>query len=157
MAKNITIGGTTYSLPTQGQNPAWGKDISDIIEALSDVLGTLSGTGDILTTNFTIANGQSSAANVSSLSFDVGTIRSAIVSYSIYRSTSTAEAGECGFLLLTYLTTANAWTLASYSNDDSGVSFSITAAGQLQYVSDTIAGSSYSGLMKFNARAFTNS
>lgn len=157
MSKSVTISGTTYTLATQGTNPPWGKDLSDLIEALVTVVGTLSGTGDILTTNFTVANNQSSAANVTGLSFDTGTIRSAIVQYSIYRSTNSAEKGECGLLLLTYLGTAGVWTLSRYSNDDSGVVFTVTNAGQLQYTSDSMSGTGYAGLMKFSAKAFTQS
>lgn len=157
MAKNVTISGTTFSLPTQSDPGPWGEDLSDVIEALVDVVATLSGTGDILTTSFTVANNQSSAANITELSFDTATIRSAVVTYSIFRSTDSAELGECGFLLLTYMSDANAWTISRYANDDSGLVFTVTDGGQCQYTSTNMSGSSYSGLMKFNARAFTQS
>lgn len=154
MSKTITISGTDYQLPQQGENPPWGKDLADLIEAMCDVLNSLSGTGDILTTNFTVANNQSAAANVNGLTFDVGTIRSAIVTYSVYRSTSLSEKGETGFLLLTYLTTANAWTVARYTNSDAGMIFSVTDTGQVQFTSDNMSGTSYVGKMKFQAKAF---
>lgn len=161
MAKTITISGTSYSLPSQNDPGPWGEDLSDLIEAMSTVLNTLNGTGDILTTNFTIADAQGThpsstgAANVTGLSFDVGTVRSAIVSYSIYRSTDSAELGEVGFMLLTYMTDADAWTMTRYANDDAGVAFFISDAGQVTYTSTDMAGASYSGLMKFKASAFT--
>ncbi len=157
MARQVTISGTTYNLPSQGENPPWGKELSDLIYALSSVVGTLNGTGDILNTNFTVANNQVAAANVTGLTFDVGTIRSAIISYSVFRSTADNEAGECGFLLITYLTDADAWTISRYSNADAGLVFSVTDSGQVQYTSTSISGASYAGLMKFNAKAFTQS
>lgn len=155
MARSITISGTTYSLPDQGDPGPWGDDLSDLVEALATVVDSLSGTGDILNTTFTVANNQSSVANVTGLTFDTGTVRSAIVTYSVYRSTTTTEKGETGFLLLTYLSTAAAWTITRYANDDAGLVFTVTDAGQVQYTSDNMSGSSYSGTMKFKASAFT--
>lgn len=158
MPKSITLSGSTYNLPQQNDNAPWGEDLSDLIEAIATVVESLSGTGDILTRNFTVANNQSSAANITGLTFDVAVVRSAVVTYSIYRSTDTpAELGECGFLLLTYMTDADAWTMTRYANDDAGLVFTITDGGQVQYTSSNMAGASYAGLMKFNARAFLQS
>lgn len=154
MARSITISGTTYSLPDQGDPGPWGDDLSDLIEALAEVANTFSGTGDILNTTFTVANNQSSAANVAGLSFDTGTVRSAIVTYSVYRSTTLSEKGEAGFLLLTYMSTAANWVITRYSNDDSGLVFTVTDGGQVQYTSDNMSGASYTGTMRFSAKAY---
>lgn len=156
MSVSITISGTTYNLPTQGQNPPYGSDLSDIIQALADVANTNQGTGDILTTSFTIANNQAVAANVVGASWDTSVIRSAIVQYSIYRSSNTPnELSETGHIYLTYKSTANTWDLAQSYAGSSGTTFSITSAGQLQYVSTDIGSGAYVGKMKFNAKAFT--
>jgi hypothetical protein len=154
MAISVTINGTTYSLPTQSTNPPWGEDLSSIIEALVEVANDSFGPADILTTNFNIANNQGSVANVSGLSFSTSEVRSAIISYSVYRSTNSAESSECGQIYITYKSTAGTWELAQNYAGSSGVTFTITNAGQVQYTSTNMAGTGYSGKLKFNARAF---
>lgn len=154
MSTPVVISGTTYNLPVQGQNPPWGSDLSDIISALVTTINGLSGSSDILTTNFTIVNNQSSVANVTSLSFSTTAVRSAIVSYSIYRSTSTNEASECGQIYVTYKSTAGTWEIAQNYAGSSGVVFSITNTGQIQYTSTNLAGTGYVGKMKFKAITF---
>lgn len=157
MPKSITISGTTYNLPQQNDSSPWGEDLSDLIEAIATVVDSLSGGSDIQNTSFDIADDQSVAANVTGLSFDIATVRSSIVTYSIYRSTDSAELGETGFLLLTYMTDANAWTMTRYANDDAGVVFTITDAGQVKYTSSNMSGANPEGLMKFSAKSYTQS
>lgn len=97
---------------------------------------------------FTIANSQS-AANVTDLVFLKTVYRTAIIFYSIYRSASggstRSQAGT-----LTLVTDGTNWEISnSYVNcpntDDAGVDFSITSAGQVQYVSDDNGGAYVAG------------
>jgi hypothetical protein len=155
VAIQITINGLEYNLPQQGEDPPWGEELSDIIKALADVAATTVGVGDILTTNYTPANNVSSATNVTGLLFDTAAVRSAIISYSINRSTSSTELSECGQMMVTYNTSANSWALAQYSVGDAGLTFSITSGGQIQFVSTNMSGTGYTALMKFSAKAFT--
>lgn len=154
MAISVVINGTTYSIPQQGENPPWGEDLSDVLNAIVTVLNSSVGSADILTTSFTVANNQSSAANVTGLSFDTTEVRSAIISYSIYRSTSLSELSECGHIFATYKSTANSWEFTPVGTGDAGVTFSITSAGQVQYTSTNLSGTSYVGKLKFSAKAF---
>lgn len=155
MSKLVTINGTTYTLAQQGDSPPYGEDQSDLIQALIDIANNVSGTGDILNTSFTVANNISSATNVTALVFDPAVVRSAIIEYSIYRSTSSTESSECGTMYVTYKSTAASWELAQVGAGTSGVTFTINASGQIKYTSTSLAGTSYSGLLKFRARAFT--
>lgn len=154
MATQVTINGTTYSIPSQGDSPPWGDDLHDLLAALVDVANTTVGPGDILTTSFNVANNQSSATNVTGLSFDTSTVRSAIIQYSLYRTSSTTEMSEVGHMYVTYKTTAGTWELAQSYAGSSGVTFSITNGGQVQYTSTNFSGVSYSGKMKFSAKAY---
>jgi hypothetical protein len=154
LATTITINGSTYQLPSQGQDPPWGGDMTDIILALVEVANSTSGSDDILMTSFNVANNQSSAANITGLLFDTATIRSAIVSYSIYRSTNSAEYSECGNIYVTYNSIAGSWDIAQTCVGSSGVTMSITSAGQIQYTTDSMAGTGYSGKLKFLAKTF---
>lgn len=154
MSKIVTISGTDYTLNLQGDSPAWGDDQSALLEALIEVANNTIGTGDILTTSFTIANNVSSVLDVTSLSFDTSTVRAAIINYSIYRSTTTNEESEAGIMMATYKSSVGTWQLAQTYSGISGIIFTITNAGQIQYVSSNLTGSSYSGKLKFNAKAF---
>lgn len=153
MATQVTINGTTYFIPVQGQNPPWGEELHDLLQALVTIANNTFSVGDISTTNFTIANNNTSASDVTSLSFDPAVIRSATITYSIYRSTSINELSEHGHILVTYKNTANTWELARFAVGDAGVTFSILPTGQIQYVSSNLAGTSYTALLKFSAKA----
>lgn len=154
MATTVTINGTTYQIPSQGDSPPWGDELSDLLLALVNVANNSTGTGDILTTSFNIANNQSAAANVTGLSFDTGTVRSAIIQYSLYRTSNVSESSEGGFIYVTYKSTAGTWELAQSYAGTSGVTFTITNGGQVQYTSSDIGATAYSGKMKFQAKAF---
>lgn len=157
MAITVIINGTSYQIPEQGADPPYGDDLTDYLVALGNVAQNITGTGDILTTTFNILNNQSSAANVTGASFDTSTVRSAIMQYSLYRSTNSAELSEVGHIYLTYKSTAGTWDIAQSYGGSSGVTFSITNGGQLQYTSTNMAGTGYTGKMKFKATAFTQS
>lgn len=154
MPKPVTIAGTSFVLPQQGDSPPWGDELSSILEALISVANNVVGTGDILTTSFALANNISSVTNITGLSFDTSQVRSAIINYSIYRSTNSNELSECGIMIATYKSTANTWEFSQYSVGDSNVTITLTTSGQFQYTSSNLSGTSYSGKMKFSARAF---
>lgn len=97
----------------------------------------------------TIADNQSSAADVTGLVFDKATYKAAVVLFDIHRRTDAESANEIGELFLSHDTEADVWRIGFDSKgDDSGVSFSITAAGQVQYTSSSMAGASYSGVLR---------
>lgn len=155
MSIQVTIQGTTYTLNQQSDNAPWGEQLSDLLQTIVDVANNSVGPNDILTTSFSIANNVSSATNVNGLNFDPSQVRSAIINYSLYRHTNSNELSECGQILITYKTTAGTWELAQTYAGSSGVTFTITNTGQIKYTSTNVSGSSYTGKMKFNARAFT--
>lgn len=102
------------------------------------------------TSNQTIANNQSSAANVTGLLFDDTTDYAFHVKYAIVRTTSTDTKKASGFLSGQYDSVNNEWTIGAFEiNGDSGVIFSITSGGQVQYTSDNMSGASYAGNMSF--------
>lgn len=154
MATTVTINGSSFSLPSQGDSAPWGDDLSDIILALIAVSNDTLGTADILTTSFNVANNQAVAANVNGLSFNTSLVRSAIIQYSLYRTSTTTEMSETGHIYVTYKSTAGTWEIAQSYAGSSDVTFTITNAGQVQYISSNFSGTSYSGKMKFNAKAF---
>lgn len=99
----------------------------------------------------TISNNVAAPQSLSSLLFNGASIRSVTINYSVYRSTDTNEVAENGTLRLIYKTTANTWLINQvYNGEASGVVFTVTSAGQIQYTSDLITGTSYVGVLKYS-------
>ncbi len=113
-------------------------------------------------TEVTIANGQASVADI--LSLDNEEHRTVILEYEARRKTATAssEVRVYGYIVLSYSQEDEAWTVEfqDYSGDilssePAGVTFSVDSGDELfQYISTTIAGSSYSGTMRLYRRNF---
>jgi len=101
--------------------------------------------------DFTIADAQSSQ-DVTGLSFD-GTDFSAFrVLYSLNRRNDSQSADQVGEMFGVYRPESNDWLLeTSWKGEDAGVIFSITAAGQVQYTSDTYGGTGYAATLKATA------
>ena len=157
MAIQLIIQGTVYNYPTSGEDPNWGEEAADWAEAVTDVLNTFLGPGDILQSTATIANNQAVASNVPGLIFDPAQVRASNVTYSIYRTSVSSPSGfaESGTLYLIYdnnASSGNKWLLSQKTVGNSGVIFTVTDLGQIQYQSSNLLGGSYTGTMKFSAK-----
>lgn len=106
---------------------------------------TIASTGDINETSFTAADNQATPANITGLAFANASVRGFKAIISIVRGSTYAIYNIEG------IQKASNWEInPSYVGDITGLTFSITAAGQLQYIS-TNTGST--ATLKF--RAFT--
>lgn len=108
--------------------------------------------GDIVETSFSAANNQAVAADVTGLLFAPATVRGfkALVTVSIDATSDLFETFE-----LIGVNKGSSFDMAVSSvGDDSGLVFSITAAGQVQYTSTDIAGF-VSNTVKFRATTTT--
>lgn len=96
-------------------------------------------------TTFAFANGQGSAANVTGLSVSSASLKMAEVTFHVHRKTATNEVRCTTKLYLLYKELTSTWVIGEQVNfgDDPGIVFTITAGGQVQYTSDTLAGSGY--------------
>jgi hypothetical protein len=104
--------------------------------------------GDIEETSFSIANNQAAAASVTGFAFAAGVTRSftCLVSVEIDATLDLFEQ-----FTISGVNKAGAFDIAvSAVGDESGVTFSITAGGQIQYTSANYAGFS-AGAIKFRA------
>lgn len=87
--------------------------------------------------------------DVTGLIFDKADIKGAVVAYSIERETDTQNEQETGFLYIAHDSIDDIWRITRASGlDDAGVNFTMTAAGQVQYTSDDLTGTGYSGVMR---------
>ncbi len=160
MSVVLTINGTPYNYPVPGEDPTWGADATDWAKAVTEAISTLLGPGDILSSTFSIDNNISTDTNINGLLFDPGTIRAANIDYAIYRISSTNTSGyaENGRLYIVYddnASSTNKWQLSQKTAGNSGVSFSVDDTGQLKYKSTDIGSLSYSGSIRFSAKALT--
>lgn len=97
----------------------------------------------------TIANDQSSPANVNGLDFDETEIRGAKVLYQIERRSDSTDVVEMGEIYALYDNENSEWKIKKRGNFDvAGVDFNITSGGVVQYTSDDLAGASYSGTLR---------
>lgn len=109
-------------------------------------------TGDINLTSFSAANNQSSAADVAGLAFANGTVRSfkALISVAI-----TATGDLFAQYTLDAIQKDSLWEMSqSFVGDTTGIVFTITTAGQVQYQSSSVSGFVSS---KFSFRALVTS
>lgn len=144
-----TRGGITLNAPANGSvlvNQPTGATALAI--ATTQYVDNKHSTGDIFQTSFSAANNQASPADVTGFAFANGSVRSfeALVSVSI---DATADLFEV--FTIRGVQKGVLWDIAVSSNgDDSGVDFSITTAGQIQYTSGNQAGF-VTGTIKFRA------
>ena len=155
MAVELIVGNVPYQYPEPGESPGWGEGATGWAEKVTEVLQSIVNANDILETAFTVDNNIAAATNVTSLAFNTTSVRAAEIDYSIYRATDApTELTETGKMLIVYKNTANTWFLTrTTSGDDTGVEFTITTTGQIQYTSTDISGANYTGIMKFRAKS----
>ena len=90
-------------------------------------------------TKFTMTNNQSSAADITGFIFDTTNDKGMKIEYSIERL-GTADLQETGEIEVSFDGT-NFQQARSFSGVEAGITFSLTAGGQLQYISTDNAGS----------------
>ena len=158
MSKSFVINNITYTFPEQGQEPPWGEDVVDWAEAVTDALSGVSSTGDILTTSVSLSDNVSSVTNIVCFSFDSATLQGAIAEYSVYRTDGTTGYVETGHMFFSYNAKATTWYLAQtgVGVGDTGITFSVTTSGQVQYTSTSLGGT-HSCKLVFRAHGFSNS
>lgn len=144
----LIVSGNTYQFPSDGEDPGWGGEVTEWARAVTEALASVLGPGDILPTDFEIVDNMPTPQNVVGLTFDGALVRAANVTYAIVRGSIT----QVGTLYLSYNGTAAAgmqWTLSEQLSNDAGVRFSVTDAGQVQYISSSTG---TNGQMRFSAK-----
>jgi hypothetical protein len=106
-------------------------------------------------TYFKLVNNQSTDADIDGLSFDSRRESQATIDYLIQRVTDSVELIESGIMIAVFRPTLAAWDifdLGTPGPDNGGVTFSITAGGQVQYTSTNVAGTEAISKITFRAR-----
>ena len=109
-----------------------------------------------LETSFTVADNNASPASVTGLVFDKTVYSAARVEFALRRRDDGQEFTCIGHLNLIHAVDADAWDIGvEYVGDaitglPCGVTFTITSAGQVQYISSNLAGANYAGYLRFD-------
>jgi len=158
MPVTLTVNNIPFEYPVSGDSPGWGDGATDWATEVTDVLNSLIGPNDIIQTTVTIANNQTTATNIVGLSFNTGQVRSAIIEYSVYRTSTANPTGhsESSTLVATYdnlAASGSKWSLIGTDiNGNSGINITVLDSGQFQYTTNDINSVGYSGNMHFRAR-----
>jgi hypothetical protein len=116
---------------------------SDQIEAGTDLKFTslvLKTTGEMnFSKAFVLTNNQAVAADITGALATATAGRRVRLHYSIYRD-ATTDATESGTVDFSYTGAAWVGPVKKYNGDNAGITFSITAGGQIQYTSTDLAG-----------------
>lgn len=148
----LTVNNIPFQLPTQGTQAPWADGLDGWHEEVTRVLNSLKGPSDILETGANISNNVSVPTDVTDLKFNSATVRSFTITGNITRVYDASSIYEQ--FTLEGLKTATGWEIAQSGIGDSGVTFSITPAGQIQYTSSNLSfTTTYSGLCKFRGLA----
>ena len=113
-------------------------------------------TGGASTITGSIANNQSSPIDITGAILSPAVVQSAIIDFEIVRATSLSEVVARGQLQALYYVNQLQWVLSTtaFWGDPHGVTFSM-AGNQLQYVSNDLAGSGYSGTIRLKISQLT--
>jgi hypothetical protein len=117
-------------------------------DARGDARYQLKSAGDISETSFLLTNNQAVAANITGLAFNNAVTRSFTALISIYINATSSLYEQ---ITIEGIQKGSSWDISvSNVGDNSGISFSITNAGQIQYTSINYTGF-VSGVIKFRA------
>ena len=140
---------TNYT-PTQVSSEGTGA-ISAHLKGIDVALAGGTGTQGTVS----ILNNQSSVAAITGLLFNGATTRSAEIKFSVTRTTSSSEKVCTGVITMTYSTSLSDWYFSVVSdNSNAGLVFSCSSSGQVNYISDNMAGTGYTGQLKFSYSTF---
>lgn len=156
MPKTLTIGTQDFEIPLEGENGNYGEQISDWCEAVTDALGTVQQRNDIPTTTASILNNRTSATSVTGFLFDTSEVISINSEFIVTRTTDSpaVQLVESGFIQGNF--DGSNWNITITSVGNSGVSFDMTAGGQVTYTSTNMTGTNYTGEIRFKAKVFND-
>ncbi len=154
---DVTINGTVVSLPASSASPNWAPAILQAFTLIEAALNGVSGTFDIAPqvldiSAFDVVTDQ----NVTGLSFSTTAVRSAVITYYVYRTSNTpASAAESGEIFIDYNAARSSnqkWAFQQECVGNANVTLSITDAGQVQFTTTTIGGAAHEGFIGFFAK-----
>lgn len=156
MPITLTVNNIPYEYPVPGDSPGWGQPATDWAAQVTQALNDLQGATDIPQKTFTVQNNVTTFTDIAGLAFNTGLVRAGFVNFSIYRTSTSNPSGnaEAGNMILVYdnlAASGSKWNVIVNFDGNSGLTFNVTDAGQVQYKSSDL-GTGHSGNMHFQAK-----
>lgn len=151
MSVVVTIQGTPIEFPTTGESPNWAPAIVEFAQATQEALEVSVAPGDISSRVVVLTSEINALVPITGLSFSSGTVRAAVVSYSVIRISDTQTKAESGNILVLYNDTG--WSISRDYFGDADCTFNISPGGQLLITTPAIGGTYSSGSISFSAKA----
>lgn len=156
MSIPIIIGGTVIQFPVSGSSPNWAPALVEFAQAVEETLQAAVGDFDIPPQVFPLQNVVNTNLALPNLSFSPAEVRSATITFNVYRSTLSNVSFASGTITVMYNDDAGDW--AFQREDDVGnvtdeVLFDITSTGQVRITTTALAGTDYSGRVGYYAKA----
>lgn len=152
MARTLQIGSKVFEIPDAGETAGWGEDATEYLVAIAEALESVQGPNDILLTAASLANNQTTAANIPGLVIDlIGDVKAAEIDYAIERvyNSGATTISENGKILSSYDGTQ--FKISVESEGDVGVIIDADNTGQFTYTSSNLA-DHVSTIIRFRAR-----
>jgi hypothetical protein len=153
---DITINGTVVSLPDSAASPNWAPAILQAFTLIETALAGLSGSFDVSPQVLDIsAFNTATDENVTGLSFSTSNVRSAVITYYVYRTTNSTNASESGQIFIDYNASRSSnekWSISREAIGDGSITFGITDAGQVTFTTTALSGASHEGYIGFFAK-----
>lgn len=160
MSIPINIQGTIINFPSSGESPNWSQPIIDFAKATEAALNTFVGPFDIPPQIYIMTSNANTNVDLPNLSFPTANVQGAIISYSVFRNTSSQTVTETGTFIVNYNSTAGVglkWEISREYIGDAQMMFNITDVGQVQFSSTLIAGTGHNGRITYQAKAILQS
>lgn len=165
---DITIKGTTISIPSSGASPNWSPAIIEAFQALTDAVNVFTGSFDVApqTKNIDIYN-SSSNIDIDNLIFPPTDVRAVTIFYTVHRITEESapaagdnrEVAETGTLQCVYNNSrpsTQKWEMIRTGAGEAEIDFSITDLGQVQFTTTALTGINHTGIIAYRALAILN-
>lgn len=157
MAITITISGTPIEFPTSGSDPNWANAVVAFAQAVEGALQNVSGAFDVSPQVLNIdAQNPGTNIDITSLSFPTSEVRAIILSYAVFRQTSSVAVSETGELRYNYNPDnliGNKWEKNRDYQGDAKISFTMSDTGQVSFSTTALAGTNHVGAITFTAKA----
>lgn len=155
----ITIQNTPINFPDTSASPNWAPAVIQFAQLVEAALNTVSSGFDIPPQVFNIDSyNPGSNIDIINLAFPVSNVRSFIVYYAVYRTTSINIAYEAGSITAVYNpgnSPGYKWEFNQHRVGDGKITFNVDDDGQVTFTTDALSGANHAGSISFNAKALT--
>lgn len=160
MSIPITILGTVVEFPSSSQSPNWAPALIQFAQLVEQALALNTGNFDVSPQVYTMVSNSNTDVNLPNLAFPNSSVRTALVQYSVFRTTTgpTTTAYQAGDMTVVYNPNNSVnekWELMHRYEGDGDITFTITDDGQFQFSSTALAGSNHMGFISYSARALS--